>query len=153
LSVSVSLLMQDRHDPAGYTPANDAELRTLEIGWARGDLQEHAVRLVEFVDRHREEILALAGPGADVPTKLATIKRQIVRLESVCSLSEMLDQTRAIRDEIWYRGERGEYDRQHIAHEWTSRHAAAWRRWRLKEYLFVVDRCAEAMLSHLEGRA
>ena len=144
--------MKDSSDPAAYAPANDAEWRTLQEDWADGELHTHAVRLVEFIDRHRLEILALAGPDADPAARLATIKRQIVRLESVCSLSEMLDQTRAIQDEIWYRGERGEYDRHHIVHEWTSRHAAAWRRWRLKEYLFVVERCAESMLSHLEGR-
>lgn len=142
--------MKDRSDPAGYAPANDAEWRTLQTSWARGELQGHAVRLVEFVDRHREEILHLAGPQADATARLHTIKRQIVGLESVCTLSEMQDQRRAIQDEIWFRGERGEYDRVEIVHQWTSRHAAAWRRWRIKEYLFVVDRCAEAMLSHLE---
>jgi hypothetical protein len=143
--------MNDRSDPAKYVPANEAELRTLQEDWAYGELQTHAVRLVEFVDRHRAEILALAGPGASAEMKLQTIKSQVVRLESVCSLSEMQDQRRAIQDEIWYRGERGEYDRRHIAHEWASRHAAAWRRWRLTEYLFVIDRCAEALLSHLDG--
>lgn len=142
--------MRDRRDPAHYLPANDAERRTLEKSWEHGDLHAHAVRLVEFIDRHRLAILALAGADAAAAVKLQTIKRQIVSLESVCSLSEMHDQTRAIQDEIWYRGERGEYDRRNIAHEWASRHAAAWRRWRLKEYLFVVDQCAEAMISHLE---
>lgn len=145
------LPMKDRSDPADYAPANDAEWRALQDNWMRGGLHTHAVRLVEFIDRHREEIIALAGPGAEAEAKLRTIKRQIVRVESVCSLSEMRDQARAIQDEIWYRGERGEYDRQHIAHEWTSRHAVAWRRWRLKEYLFVVDRCAESLLTHLDG--
>lgn len=145
--------MNDRSDHADYAPANDAELRTLQEDWADGELLTHAVRLVEFIDRHRADILALAGPGADAAVKVQTIKRQIIRLESVCTLSEMLDQRRAIHDEIWFRGERGEYDRHHIVHDWTSRHAAAWRRWRLKEYLFVVDRCAESMLSHLEVKA
>lgn len=116
----------------------------------RGDFQTHAVRLVEFIERHRGEILALAGPTADAGAKLMTLKRQIVQQQSVCSQSEMMDQARAIHDEIWYRGERGEYDRRHIAHEWASRHAEAWRRWRLKEYLFVVDRCADRMLAHLD---
>lgn len=148
---SGSLPMKDSSEQADYAPANDAELRTLQEDWACGELLTHAVRLVEFVDRHRAEILGYAGAGAGPATKLATIKRQIVSVESVCTHSEMLDQTRAIHDEIWYRGERGEYDRHHIVHDWTSRHAAAWRRWRLKEYLFVVDRCAESLLSHLEG--
>lgn len=145
--------MKDRSDPASYAPANDAEWRTLQSSWSRSELQTHAVRLLEFVDRHRLEILALAGPQAGADAKLQTLKRQIVSLESVCTLTEMLDQRRAIHDEIWFRGERGDYDRANIVHEWTSRHAASWRRWRIKEYLFVVDRCAEAMLSHLDGRS
>ena len=143
--------MNDSCEPSEYLPANAAERTTLEARWARGDLHDHAVRLVQFVDRHRSEILAFAGAATDPAAKVHTIKQQIVRVQSVCTLSEMQDQTRAIHDEIWFRGERGEYDRRHIAHEWASRHAAAWRRWRLKEYLFVVDRCAEAMLRHLEG--
>lgn len=145
--------MKERVVPDAYTPANEAELETLRTRWARGELQDHAVRLLAFIERHRDEINALAGPRVDAPGRLESLKLQIVRLESVCSLSEMQDQTRAIRDEIWYRGEKGDYDRRHIAHEWASRHAAAWRRWRLKEYLFVVDRCAEAMLKHLDGPA
>lgn len=139
-------------DPAQFAPANDAELRTLEHNWTSGRLHVHAVRLLGFIDRHRAEILGLAGPDAGTATLLRVVKQQIVRLGSVCTLSEMHDQAREIRDEIWIRGERGDYDRAHIVHEWASRHAANWRHWRLKEYLFVADRCAPALLEHLAAR-
>lgn len=138
-------------EAAGFAPANDAELRTLETAWTEGKLRAHADRLLEFIDRHRSDILLLAGAARDGATLLQTVKLQIVQHGSVCSVSEMRDQARAIRDEIWIRGERGEYDRAHITHEWTSRHAANWRRWRLKEYVFVVERCAPELLALLHG--
>jgi hypothetical protein len=143
--------MIDLSEPVSFAPANDAEKSALETAWASGRLQSHAVRILNFIDRHREEILHLAGSAPASAMQLRTVKRQIVHLGSVCTVSEMHDQAREIRDEIWIRGERGDYDRAHIAHEWASRHAAAWRVWRLKEYLFVVDRCADAILAHLEG--
>ena len=145
------LPMHPVSDPATYAPANEAETHALESNWANGKLHTHAVRLLGFIDRHRDEILQLAGPAREPQTLISTVKMQIVRLGSVCSLTEMHDQAREIRDEIWIRGERGEYDRTHITHEWASRHAGNWRHWRLKEYLFVVDRCAAAVLEHLNG--
>ena len=55
---------------------------------------------------------------------------------------ELKDQKREIENELWYRGEEGNGNRSGIQLEWTARHAAEWRRWRIKEYLFVADRCA-----------
>jgi hypothetical protein len=65
----------------------------------------------------------------------------IVQVGTVHAQSEMQDQIRAIRDEIWYRGERGDYDRERITQDWATQHANPWRRWRIKEYLYVADRC------------
>ena len=64
-------------------------------------------------------------------------------------LREMNDQAREISDEIWIRGEHGEYDRAHIVEEWTARHAADWRHWRLTEYLYVMERLAGDVIARL----
>jgi hypothetical protein len=58
-----------------------------------------------------------------------------------------------IHNEIWYRGQAGYYDRDGIQQEWTICHAHAWRRWRLKEYCFVADRCADRLGAFLANAA
>ena len=141
--------MTDDDSPAELGPENEAEIKALESSWANGELSRHVTRLLTFVERNRDDILRLAGGARDGPSLLSTTKRMIVHAGAVHLPSEMRDQVHAIQDEIWIRGERGDYDRRNIAHEWTSRHAANWRRWRLKEYLFVADRCAHDIAARL----
>ncbi|MBK8060471.1 MAG: hypothetical protein IPK33_22050 [Gemmatimonadetes bacterium] len=141
--------MFDTGTLAQYAPENEAQRATLEGSWSQGELREHMQRLLAFVHRNREDILQLAGDAPDAGSMLEATKRRIVDAGAVHPPSEMRDQVKAIQDEIWIRGERGDYDREHIAHEWTSRHAADWRRWRLMEYLFVVDRCAADIVARL----
>jgi len=137
-----------------YAPANDAERATLEEHWAGGRLQERLTRVLEFVERHREEIRWRASAATAAPDPLAfveTVKRLIIEAGSVHHRSEMHDQVRAIHDEIWIRGERGDYDREFITRNWTSRHAAAWRHWRLKEYVFVANHAVGAITETVRG--
>lgn len=139
-----------------YEPANDAERATLEASWAHGTLQRHLVRLLEFIDRHRDDLRTLATDPGDPLAIAHAMKRLIIHLGTVHHRSEMDDQVRAIHDEIWICGERGSYDREFIKHDWTSRHASNWRRWRIKEYLFVVDHSVGAIfegMHHGQGAA
>jgi hypothetical protein len=132
-------------------PANDGERIALELAWARGALDRYLARLLTFVDRNRGEIVQLAD--GDAPDALVeAAKRVVVRAGAVDLSSEMRDQVQRICDEIWIRGERGDYDRAHITQEWTSLHAANWRRWRLKEYVFVIDRCAGEIVERIRAR-
>jgi len=132
-------------------PANEDERVALELAWARGALDRYLGRLLTFVERHRDQIVQLAG-GDDEPAALVeAAKRVVVRAGAVDLSSEMRDQVQRICDEIWYRGERGDYDRAHITQEWTSLHAANWRRWRIKEYVFVIDRCAGEIVARIRG--
>ena len=61
-----------------------------------------------------------------------------------------LDQIKEIESEIWIQGERGNHDREQIAAEWTQRHARSWREWRIKEYLFAVERMDSRLAECLE---
>jgi hypothetical protein len=159
------------------TPSDADEAVTLEIAWARGSLDRHVERLLAFVDRNHDEIVQLAEErsraperaSANEPSKpspvnsarpaemhppnaaalLDAVKCVVGRAGAVHLASEMRDQLQVIRDELWIRGERGDYDRAYITEEWTSRHAANWRRWRLKEYAFVIDRIAERVLARI----
>jgi hypothetical protein len=131
-------------------PANDGERIALELSWARGALDRYLGRLLTFVDRNRAEIVQLAD-GEDPDALVEAAKRVVVRAGHVDLSSEMRDQVQRICDEIWIRGERGDYDRAHITQEWTSLHAANWRRWRIKEYVFVIDRCADEIVARIRG--
>lgn len=160
-------------------PADAGEAVALEIEWARGSLDCQIERLLAFVDRNHDDIVALAeartrasdaheGESApSAPTRgegsrpfeaarlpesaalLDAVKCIVGRAGAVHLASEMRDQLQVIRDELWIRGEKGDYDRAHITEEWTSRHAANWRRWRLKEYAFVIDRIADRVLARI----
>ncbi len=144
--------MMDHLDLSDVEPSNQGEVVALELSWAKGSLDGYLDRLLPFLTRHREEILLLAGGAqALAPDILASAKRVVARAGCVHLRSEMHDQIKQIRDEIWIRGERGDYDRDHITQEWTSLHAANWRRWRLKEYAFVIDRSAEQIVARIVG--
>ncbi|MEP7384329.1 MAG: hypothetical protein ABI910_21815 [Gemmatimonadota bacterium] len=147
-------------------PANGGEMIALEIAWARGALDCHVERILAFVDRNRDDIMQLADDAAhetsaspdpraasphpsDAHALLDAVKRVVGRAGAVHLPSEMRDQLQVMRDELWIRGERGDYDRANIAQEWTSLHAANWRRWRLKEYAFVIDRSTDPILARL----
>ena len=141
--------MTDTDDLADASVENEAAIEALEASWANGTLRPHVERLLTFVERNREEILQSCVNVGDGLALLSATKHLIIRAGVVHPPSEMRDQVQEIQDEIWIRGERGDFDRQNIAHEWTSRHAANWRRWRLREYLFVADRCAPDVVARL----
>lgn len=152
-------------------PADAGEAVALELAWARGSLDCHIERLLGFIDRNRDDIVQLAAERLRAPQTddaapsiatraeaphpiegaalLDAVKRVVGRAGAVHLASEMRDQLQVIRDELWIRGERGDYDKAHITEEWTSRHAANWRRWRLKEYAFVIDRVADRVLARI----
>ena len=141
--------MQNRIDREEFAPASADEVAALLSNWESGQLHRHVERVLTFVERNRSDILRIAGYTADAEALVSTAKRVIVQSGTVHSPSEMRDQIHEIQDEIWIRGERGDYGRENIAHEWTSQHAANWRRWRLTEYLFVADRLAQEIVARL----
>lgn len=130
-------------------PATQAELKTLNAEWEAGKLSGISGHLLEFVDRHRAEILSLARDSYS-PEDLLAATRQVVRQRGFIHLpTDMADQIREISNEIWYHGERGDFNRAKIQEEWTVKHAMTWRKWRVKEILYVVDRRASDVAATL----
>jgi hypothetical protein len=127
----------------------EKETLALECSWFEGRLLSHIDRLISFVKANRQKILELAGGSQDERVLLTTAMAFVRQTGSVDLLSELKDQAREIHSEIWIRGERGDYDRRRIQREWTVEHAAAWREWRIKEYLFVAERCAPQIVAVL----
>lgn len=122
--------------------AAEKETLALECSWYEGRLLSHVDRLLSFVKANRQKLLEQAGGSVDEQALLNAVKALIRQTGSVDLSAELKDQVKEIHSEIWIRGEKGDYDRRRIQREWTAAHAAAWREWRIKEYLFVADRCA-----------
>ncbi len=130
-------------------PATQAELKTLSAEWEAGRLAGVSSHLLEFIDRHRSEILDLARQSW-APEDLLAATREMVRRRGFIHLpTDMADQIREISNEIWYHGERGDFNRAKIQEEWTVKHALTWRKWRVKQILYVVDRRASDVVAAL----
>tara|TARA_B110000037_G_C16974121_1_gene446292 strand:+ start:89 stop:544 length:456 start_codon:yes stop_codon:yes gene_type:complete len=129
-----------------YHPTKEEFARLNDL-WKSGKLDRHIANLIAFSKNYHNEILSLSPSPFELRDILLTIKRQIVMIGSVNRRSEMDDQIRAIHDEIWIRGENGDFDRKRIQQDWTLQHAENWRRWRIKEYLYLIDHCSERIRS------
>ncbi len=138
-------------DPLG--PANDAERMALELSWMDPEkaLWKYEKPILEFVRAHRGEILAGAGTGAADEALVRQVKREIVRLRSVDMPEELRAQMQAMEAEIWHRGAKGIDERRRVRQQWAEDHGADWRRWRVQEYLYIVDLCAWRILRILRG--
>jgi hypothetical protein len=129
------------------------ELKTLNTEWETGKLSGVSTHLLDFIQRHRQDILELAR-FSYAPAELLDAARQVVRARGFIHLpSDMADQIREISNEIWYHGERGDFNRAKIQEEWTVKYAHTWRKWRVKQILYVIDRRAsEVVAALLAGR-
>lgn len=125
------------------------EQQALEIRWYEGKMLPYVEWIHEFAEKHRAEILRLAGPGATPDQLVATVKGLIAQRGTMHLAAELKDQMREMEKELWYRGELDPRARAEIKQQWTERHAAAWRRWRIQEYLFVVGLCREELAAQL----
>ncbi len=135
--------------PYDIEPANQDELKALSIEWDTGRLAGVSSHLLEFIERHRAEILEIARDSW-APADLVAATREMVRRRGFIHLpTDMADQIREISNEIWYHGERGDYNRAKIQEEWTVKHALTWRKWRVKQILYVVDRRASDVVTAL----
>ncbi len=143
------LAMHNETDLGFFEHNREEELRALELRWYEGRMLIYVDQILNFVDLHRAEVEELAGGMKSPVLLLHCLKRLIAAKGSIHMQSELKDQVVELKNEIWYRGQKGDYDRARIQAEWALRHARAWRRWRIKEYCFVIDHCAERILEHL----
>jgi hypothetical protein len=128
---------------------NEAELQALENYWRCGQLQSRSDAIVNFVECHRDEILELAGENRDSAALIAATQRLICAYRSLDLPAELQDQIHEINNEIWYRGQKGDYDRARIQREWAEQHAPNWRRWRIIEYLYVTYHLADVVVARI----
>jgi hypothetical protein len=120
----------------------DEELRIIEGLYRSGQLNGISVHLLEFVARHRQEIRSMSRSHDSDGDLLEATKQLIQHRGSIHLPSEMADQIKEINNEIWYRGEHGDYNRSKIQEEWAMKYASMWRNFRIKEILYVADQKA-----------
>jgi hypothetical protein len=131
----------------------DEELKIIEELYKSGQLNGICSHLLDFVTRHKQEILAIAAQNHGTGNGMVEATKQLVQHRGSIHLpSEMADQIKEINNEIWYRGEHGDYNRSKIQEEWAMRYASMWRNFRVKEILFVCDQKAEEIASILKSK-
>ncbi len=126
------------------------ERQQLEHLWDSGRLQRHLEALERFYRERRHEFRQLLNTSTDNDELVEVAKLLVIENGIVDRLSETLDQIKEIESEIWIQGEHGNHDRERIAEEWTRRYAQAWREWRIKEYLFAVERMESRLADCLQ---
>jgi hypothetical protein len=128
---------------------DEQELKTLSEEWETGKLQALSGYLLEFIDRHRDEILKLAGTSKSAGKRVEAFKKLVRQRGYIHLPLDMADQIHEINNEIWYQGEKGDFNRQKIKEIWTVKHASTWRRWRVKQILYIIDRRSDEVAAHL----
>jgi hypothetical protein len=134
-------------------PVSDAERTALELSWMDPEkaLWKYEAPILNFVRAHRAEIMAAAGPTPADDALVRQVKIFVVRRRSVDMPEELRTQMQLMEAEIWHRGARDQAERNRVKEKWTEDHAANWRRWRVLEYLYIVDLCAWRILRILRG--
>ncbi len=129
----------------------EAQEKIIADLYQSGQLNNICAHLLEFVSRHRKEILAMTGRDRSKHAYVEATCQLIQHRGSIHLPSEMADQIKEINNEIWYRGEHGDYDRAKIQEEWAMKYASMWRNFRIREILYVVGQKAPDLQSILEA--
>ncbi|MBK1879217.1 hypothetical protein [Pelagicoccus mobilis] len=132
-------------EPQDLSRPPPEERERLQRLWDSGKLQQHAKALERFYRKKHQELRQLLSSTYEDDDLIEAAKILVIQNKIVDQIAEGLDQLKAMESEIWIQGEQGNHDRAQIALEWTERHAAAWREWRIKEYLYTVERMEQSL--------
>jgi hypothetical protein len=133
-----------------YYPLEEAEKKYRE-----GTLKQTEAYLLDFVDRHLEEIIDIANDGSEVRDDdiLDAVKGEILVRGTIQPAAELAEIIKEINKEIWYRGE-AEHQSQtpkDIAEMWQEKYAAKWQEARLFEIFVVLEHCSNSILAKFSG--
>lgn len=130
----------------------EEDILIIEGLYKSGQLNNICLHLLEFVNRHKGEIREIAKKNRLNNSNVEATKQLIQHRGSIHLPSEMADQIKEINNEIWYRGEHGDYDRAKIQEEWAMRYASMWRNFRIKEILYVAEQKASEINEILKSK-
>ncbi len=127
------------------------ERKVIEQKYQTGQLESITQHLMDFVRRHRSDIALFIRECDEPMDPVEAVKHIVQRRGSIHLPSEMADQIKEINNEIWYHGERGDYNKSKIQEEWAMKYASMWRSFRIKEILYVVERRGEEIRDIVNG--
>lgn len=139
----------DDFHPHELPTLTDQERAQMERYWYEGKMLPYANLLLDFVAIHRAAIFREALGPVDSAALREALKRRVYRRGSVHIASENRDQKAEMEKECWYQGQRGAHDRSEVMVRWVEDYGKAWRRWRVREYLFVIDRLEHRLVAQL----
>jgi hypothetical protein len=132
-----------------YYPLEEAEKKYQE-----GALKQTETHLLEFVERHLEEIMDIANEsGARDEDIIEAVKGEILARGSIQPAAELAEIIREINNEIWYRGETENHcqNPKAIAEQWQAEYAIKWHEAKLFETFVVLEHCTNAVLAKFSG--
>jgi len=129
-----------------YYPLEEAEKKYRE-----GALKQIETHLLDFVDRHLEEIMDIANEKGETKDEdiLDALKGEILVRGSIQPAAELADMIKEIHKEVWYRGEaeNKSQDINRIAEQWQAEYAVKWHEAKLFEYFVVLEHCTSSVLA------
>jgi hypothetical protein len=134
-----------------YYPLEEAEKK-----YNSGALKQIELFLLDFIDRHLEEIMDIAnedyGNATDTDI-LDAIKGEILARGSIQPAAELADMIKEIHKEIWYKGEEEKKSQNHreIAERWQAEYAVKWQEARIFETFVVLEHCKDQVLAKFSG--
>ena len=134
-----------------YYPLEEAEKK-----YQSGALKQIELHLLDFVDRHLEEIMDIATEDNNPATDeniLGAIKTEILARGSIQPAAELADIIKEINKEIWYKGEKEKkhQDPKEIAARWQIEYASKWQEARIFETFVVLEHCEKQILAKFSG--
>jgi len=133
-----------------YYPLEEAEKKYNE-----GTLKQTETYLLDFVERHLEEIIDVATENGEAKDEdiLNAVKGEILARGSIQPAAELADMIKEINKEIWYKGEAANRSQnpKDIAEQWQAEYAVKWREARIFEIFVVLEHCVGAVLAKFSG--
>jgi hypothetical protein len=133
-----------------YYPLEEAEKKYKE-----GALRQTEAHLLDFIDRHLDEIIDLANEVGEAKDEdiLDAVKGEILARGSIQPAAELADMIKEINKEIWYKGEvtNSSQNPKAIAELWQAEYAIKWQEARLFETFVVLEHCAGTVLAKFSG--
>lgn len=130
-------------------------LEEVEKKYSEGALKQMETYLLDFVERHLEEIIDIATENGSAEDEdiLTAVKGEILARGSIQPAAELADMIREINKEIWYKGEASNQSQnpKSIAEQWQAEYAVKWREARLFEVFVILEHCAGNVLAKFSG--
>ncbi|MDR1759537.1 MAG: hypothetical protein LBR60_03315 [Fibrobacter sp.] len=126
----------------------------VEEKFANGELQAMQKMLLDFVERHRENIWIVAQdenePGVISDESLLDGLRSFLLYKgSLQPAFEMAELIKEIDKEAWYRNEIHPENPKEVADDWKEQYASQWREARMFETFFLIEVLSDKLVEML----